>query len=201
VDSSRDAFSAFLNIVPLLQYVGVQIAWDFAFLTKICRIRKVQLTVRVQKLHTISLSSSLSKPFSPNRSSQTMSSLQGLGVCKNSYSPQSLPNNQTLSALWKPGWVSFVTWTSRPSGLSMVNGSKVSTKSILRCASLLWKPVKKQRVSWMVIMYLLIIQFFLYMYLPFAKKLSLHTYQKKKGSLSQGPAQVSLHDKYGCGLS
>lgn len=35
-------------LVPLLQYVGVQVARDFAFVTKLCRIGKVQLTAGVR---------------------------------------------------------------------------------------------------------------------------------------------------------
>jgi hypothetical protein len=44
-------------------------------------------------------------------------------------------------------------------------------------------------------MYLLIIQLFLYMYLLFPKKNSLHAYQKKKGWLSRELALAPLHDK------
>jgi THO complex subunit 2 len=65
-------------LVPLLQYVGVQVARDFAFVTKICRIGKVQLTAGVCDIaHCLALHQAYQSHFRPNRPSRTRSNPYG----------------------------------------------------------------------------------------------------------------------------
>lgn len=133
-------------LMPLLKFIGVQVSRDIGFVTKLCRLGKIQLTSPVCFLNENNKTYFFTFTFLTFRMYLTELKLFGLKSRENSCYPQFLSNVPMLCAQWNLGWALSVILMWRLGGRCMGNGNKAFIKRFRNFESPLLKLIERLKV-------------------------------------------------------